>query len=107
MEDALSQQEHLLGVRGEHSLIGGDPHPEQGPDAIVESVMTEAAQVIGAPLLTDTQGAVAVPPEEESVWPMEVDDPNSPITASDDAILSGAGEAGVEEMAMLRVNSTP
>ena len=50
------------GWQGEHSLIGGEPHPEQGPDAIVESVMTEAAQVIGAPLLSNTQGAVVVPP---------------------------------------------
>ena len=74
----------------------------------MESVMTEAAQGIGAPLLSDTQGAVALPPAEESARPMDVDDPNSPITASDDAFLSGNGEAGVEEeMAMLRVDSTP
>ena len=39
---------------------------------------------------------------------MDVDDPQSPITASDDAILTGAGELGVEaEMATLRVDSTP
>ena len=39
---------------------------------------------------------------------MNVDDPQSPIMDSDDAVLSGTGEAGVEaEMATLRVNSTP
>ena len=38
---------------------------------------------------------------------MDVDNPQSPITASDDAVLSGTGEAGVEEMATLRVASTP
>ena len=68
--------------------------------------MMEAAQVIGGPLLSDTQEAVAVPPEEVSVWPMEVDDPSSPIMASDDAVLTGTGEVGVEEgMAMLQVDS--
>ena len=39
---------------------------------------------------------------------MEVDDPQSPIMASDDAVLSGSREAGVEvEMATLHVTSTP
>ena len=39
---------------------------------------------------------------------MDVDDPQSPITARDDAVLSGTGEAGVEEeMATLQVTSTP
>ena len=39
---------------------------------------------------------------------MDVDDLQSPITASDDAVLSGTREAGVEEeMATLWVTSTP
>ena len=39
---------------------------------------------------------------------MDVDDPQSPITASDDAILTSTGESGVKvEMATLRVDSTP
>ena len=39
---------------------------------------------------------------------MDVDDPQSPIMASDDTVLSGAGESGVEaEMSTLRVDSTP
>ena len=39
---------------------------------------------------------------------MDMDNPQSPITASDDAVLSGTREAGVEaEMATLRVTSTP
>ena len=89
-------------------MVGGEPQPEQGPDTIVESVMTEVAQGMGTPLMSDTKEAVAVPPDEESAQAMDVDDPNSPITASDEAVLSSAGEAGVEaEMAMLQVDSTP
>ena len=39
---------------------------------------------------------------------MDVDDPQSPITASDDAILTGNGKSGVKaEMATLQVDSTP
>ena len=39
---------------------------------------------------------------------MDVDDPQSPIMASDDAILTGARESVVEaEMATLWVDSTP
>ena len=39
---------------------------------------------------------------------MDVDDLQSPIMASDDAILTGTRESGVKaEMATLRVNSTP
>ena len=42
--------------------MGDEAHPMQGPDAIVESIMTEAAPDIGTPLSSDAQGAVAVPP---------------------------------------------
>ena len=74
----------------------------------MESVRTETAPNVDAPMMNGIQEAAAVPPEEESAWDMEVDDPSSPITASDDAVLSGTGEMGVEaDMAMLRVNSTP
>ena len=39
---------------------------------------------------------------------MDVDDPQSPITASDDAVLTSTGEVAVEvELATLRVTSTP
>ena len=39
---------------------------------------------------------------------MDVDNPQSPITASDDAVLTSTGESGVEvEMATLQVDSTP
>ena len=39
---------------------------------------------------------------------MDVDDPQSPFMASDDAVLFGTGESEVEaEMATLQVNSTP
>ena len=108
LEEVLSQQEHLMGVRGEHSLVGDELHPEQGPDTIVETIMMEAAQDTGTPLSSDVQGAAAVPPEEETEWTMDVDDPQSPITASDDAILSSTRDMGVKgEMATLRVTSIP
>ena len=64
MEEVLSEQEHLMGIRGEHSSVGDEPQPKHGPDAIVESVTAEAAQDTGTPLSSDTQGAVAAPPEE-------------------------------------------
>ena len=39
---------------------------------------------------------------------MDVDNPQSPIMASDDAVLSSTGESGVEmEMATLCVTSNP
>ena len=103
MEEVLFEQEHLMGIRGEHSLVGDEPHPERGPDTIVESVTEEAAQDTGTPLSSDT-----TPPEQAMEQPMDVDNPQSPITASDDAFLTSTGELGVEaEMATLRVNSTP
>ena len=50
---------------------------------------------------------MAAPPGEETEQAMDVDNLKSPITASDDAILSSTGEAGVEvEMATLWVTST-
>ena len=108
MEEILFEQERLMGIGGEHSSVGDEPHLQHGPDAIVESVTSEAAQDTGAPLPSDAQGAVATPPEEAAEWPMDVDNPQSPITASDDAVLTSTGEVGAEvEMATLRVASTP
>ena len=38
---------------------------------------------------------------------MDVDDPQNPITASDDTVLTGTGESGAEvEMATLQIDST-
>ena len=54
MEELLLEQEHLMGIRGEHSLVGDEPHPEGGPDTIVESVTEEAAQDTGAPQPSDS-----------------------------------------------------
>ena len=59
MEELLLEQKRLMGIRGEHSLVGDELHPEGGPDAIVESVTEEAAQDAGAPLSSDT-----TPPEQ-------------------------------------------
>ena len=64
MEELLSEQECLMGIRGEHSLVGDEPHPDQGSDAIVEGVMVEAAQDTGAPLSSNVQGAMAATPGE-------------------------------------------
>ena len=49
----LFEQELLMGIRGEHSSEGDEPHPEDGLDTIVESVMDEAAQDTGAPPSSD------------------------------------------------------
>ena len=92
-----------MGIRWEHSLVGDEPHPEGGPDTIVESVMEEAAHYTGAFLPSDT-----APPGQVTEQPMEVEGTQSHITASDDAILTGTGESGVEvEMATLCVDSSP
>ena len=43
-----------------------------------------------------------------TVHGMDTDDPNSPMTTTDDAVLTGAEETGVEvDMATLWVTSTP
>ena len=108
MKQVLSEQERLMGIRGEHSSVGDEPHPDQGPDVIVESVTVEGAPDTGTTLSSDVQGAMATAPGEVMERLMDVDDPQSPITARDDAVLSGTGEAGVEEeMATIRVASTP
>ena len=64
MKQVLSEQERLMGIRGEHSSVGDEPHPDQGPDVIVVGVMVEAAQDTGAPLSSDVQGAMATAPGE-------------------------------------------
>ena len=109
VEEVLSKQERLMGNSGEHSSIGDEPHSgPDGPDAIVGRVIAKVAQDTGVPLSSDAQGAVAAAPGEVMERPMDVDDPQSPITASDDAVLSGTREAGIEEeMATLQVTSTP
>ena len=64
MEEVLSEQECRMGIRGEHSSVGDEPHPDQGPDVIVEGVTVEAAQDTGTPLSSDIQGAMAAAPDE-------------------------------------------
>ena len=103
MEELLLDQERLMGIGGEHSSVGDEPHPEGGPDTIVEGVTEEAAEDTCATRSSDT-----TPPEQETERPMEVEDPQSPITASDDAVLTGTGKTRVEAgMATHWVHSTP
>ena len=102
VEELLLDQECLMGIRGEHSSVGDEPHPKGGLDTIVEGVTEEAVQDPGTTPPSNTT------PEQEAERPMEVEGSQSPITASDDAVFTGTGEMGVEAgMPTLWVHSTP
>ena len=71
--------------------------------------MTKVMMEGGAPSVSATQESAAAPPGEEMAQAMETDPPPiSPVSPSEDDILSGAMEADVEAgMTTLRVTSTP
>ena len=106
VEDFLSQQEHLLGLRGrqDSSLVSS----RTDPDVIVESEMVKNMEAGVAPSWSTTQESMAGPPEGEPDQAMETEPRVSPMSANEDDLLSGATAAGVEVgLASLWVTSLP
>ena len=101
--------ESILGLGGSGDTVMAPP--QRDLDIIVESETMEILGEGDAKTEDTTQESTAPSPRREEEQPMEVNTPASPVTRTEDDLLTGATTAtatGVEtELASLQVTSLP
>ena len=109
LESQISKQEFLLGHEGSGDATTGSSQADA--DVILESETIEILEGGDAQPEGTTCESMADLPEGEVGQPMETEPPVSPVSPTEDDLLSGAAAtttAGVEtELASLQVTSSP
>ena len=111
LEATISQYKSILG--GAQVQQEGTPaHEDDLSDSEAKGAMATTPVADIAPAVSATPESLTSPPGEEQTHSMEVDDrddsqpPASPVSHSEDELLTGGGAVGVEgEMANLTVSS--